>query len=201
MLDVKYEGDERFQVLLDQLECPKSIREIIALLNGVVAAPIVIGISRVIPAIFDDEEPVFESMEQAKYFMSNLYGLMEVINRSHNDDIYYSDRVEYPANFRGLKERIEDKRTEINAFVKGLGLGVVDIDDFPESCRETLSNMAKGTAFLEGYLNIFEEKEPPQNEIKDIVDSLDKLEYVINSIITAQEVVQSQRLRRGPGCG
>jgi uncharacterized protein len=179
MPDILYQGDEDFQTMLDELNCPKSLREIKALLNGSVAATEIVGPSLLIPAIFSDGEPEFDSTEQAYRFIGNLMGLWNTIADSIHDNMYFLDEVDYPRNVQGLIERLETGKSGILAFLQGLALGETKPNDLPEDGKEALGIVAESVSIFDEYLRLAEEDKPTQELIDSSFETLDKYEDVL----------------------
>lgn|GEM_PF-6392392 len=189
VITLRYEGDEEFKAMLQEVGCPRSLPEIKAYVRGVLAAPRMVPPLDVLHHIFNRQRIVFPTREKAERFVINFLGLWdELASTQMQAGFFRHPRGEYPATAEGLLRRIQDTGTELEAFLQGLDLGGADPEEFPAEGREALEHMGQAAALMDRYREVLQAEVPAERHVAEAMEVFDRLDEVLESCILAMAV-------------
>jgi uncharacterized protein YecA (UPF0149 family) len=181
---MRFEGQRAFEQLLREVNCPKSIHEVYFFLRGLITGTHVSMPSTWFGWLFDGQEPVYDSMEQAQRFMGNIMGLWNLISDAQHDDKPLPDiREEFPFTAEGIKDRVRMINQKSLAFIKGLDFADTDPREMTPDGREALKNLAESDALCSMYLELPEEQTPNLKTLRKSQELLGKVEQIIEDCI------------------
>lgn len=177
----KYEGDDVMQRLLRDTGCRLSVREVRALLKGVIAAPRFVMPNDVVAAMYGAAGPRFESQYQAERFGYNLMHLHNSLVDFHKREVNADVRGEYARTRKDLRRRLEDDERCITWFLRGLHLGGTDFEALTGETKKAVAKLREIQELFDRYLVMLEAFEPSEGEIKEVHRKLDEVEEIIES--------------------
>ena len=168
---------------LDKAGSKLSLMGVYGLLHGCIAAPHMVMPSVLVPVIFGEEGAEFESMEKAEKIMGNLMSLWNIISgwRPASEQ-FLCPGSEYPVSSEGIRKRIEDNKSLIKYFIKGLDMGKTMESDFSEDGLKAVKSLSEADTFYTQYDTLLE-KEESSGETRKTAELFDQLEHIVGDCI------------------
>jgi len=179
-----YEGDEVFNRLLIELECPRSLIGIYGYLKGALVASNLVKFTQALTDIFLGKDPSFHSLEQAQRFMANLMGLWNNIASAIQEEKFLPQpNIKFPLTESGLMDRMKWAREGILAFIEGLDAGGTDPIEMSPDGQDALRSLSEAHGFFEAYQELIGKEKLDKEKIADSHKALDRLDMVVEDCI------------------
>lgn len=162
-----------------------------------------LGFQHLLGRVLGDDEPVFESMEQANALLAALgalwNGLVTESDSEHGARFAPASlaRAPSPAELRDFAARRHD---ELLWFVRGIDAGGDDPAEFGPGGQELMHKLAEAMAFFEGYRELLERK-PEESTAKSLAEGARSLraltataEDLVNQLLAVSKAIRAEAL-------
>ncbi len=190
-----------FDGVLKKLNAKLEAHEVHALyLGALTSTSFRLGPQRLLDQIFGDEPTLGDSIEAANASLQILFGYWNTLLAQHNEGGVHLTPSKPPKPTKEeLRAFAKCRQDELEWFVRGIDAGGDDPIEFGPEGNRLLEGIAKGSGFLEGFVELLGRDTPMEpQELKKtrsmMLDVVATIERLISDLMTVSDQVRREAL-------
>ena len=177
-----YTDDNQAREALLKAGSQRTLHEVYGLFYGSLAAPDPADAGEHEPVIFDNEEDSLVSDEDAEDARMNLLSFWNFLEKwDPEKDPFYFPEMDYPENYSGLLQHLNDDLGLVQYFIAGLNLGGTETEDFSDDAIGALHDLTEALTRLQKNIDLCAALDPlaADDDPVSTATMLDEIEEIL----------------------